>query len=608
MCGLSGFVNLASQPKEVSLDNLKDINNRAKHRGPDAEGYFNYENVFLGHRRLAIIDLNENAKQPMNYLDRYVIIFNGMLYNYIELRSELIGLGHSFKTDSDTEVVLAAYAQWKEHAFVKFNGMWAIVILDKHLKKLIFSRDRFGEKPLYYFQTDDRIVFASEIKQLVPELNRRRVNERILLDYMFSRQENFNKETFFQDIYSFLPGSISTLSLTDDTSKIKFSKYYDLQDAVNDRLQSNQKHSAEDFIDQFHESIKLRLRSDVSNGILLSGGVDSSGIAIAAHQISQEKKSKLHYFHAKSFQESNDESAMASALAKHLNVSLSINEPSQDEFSNMLDDLAYSQDEPYGGPSMLMSFSIYQFAKKNGMKVMLGGQGADEILFGYERYIASLSPIFNFFTLPSLIQSGRKHSLSALNSLKHLLYFRYYPVRYLRLKKNSYLKKEFISSGNMETLKNTVSSFKDQQKMQISEITAYQLPHLLRYEDRNSMAHSIESRLPFLESNLVELALSLPLDVKTGSGWSKKVLRDYLSKAGAKQHAWSRKKIGFEAPEKFWREHKKELILREVSGSKILNKYCNLDNFILDFDSLSLHEIWPYFSVATWERVFDVEI
>jgi asparagine synthase (glutamine-hydrolysing) len=428
------------------------------------------------------------------------------------------------------------------------------------------------------------------------------------LDYIFSRQENFNEETFFQGIYSFLPSSLCTLDLNNKNPSIKFDKYYDLEDAVKKRIESDIQPCNEEIIFHLRNSIKLRLRSDVPNGILLSGGIDSSSIAIACQEMIQEHKSRLHYFHAKSFQKSNDESDMAKALAGHLRVPLDISEPSQKDFLGMFDALAISQDEPFGGPSMLMGFSIYEYAKNKGIKVMLGGQGADEILFGYERYIASLGSLLNPLAFSSIIQSGKQHSLSILSSLMHLIYFRYYPIRYYRLRKNTFIKKEYVQNMNMETLKNTVKSFKTKHLVQISEVNTYQLPHLLRYEDRNSMAHSIESRLPFLESNLVELSLSMPINFKNDNGWSKKVLRDFLSQSGAQRQAWSRKKIGFEAPEEFWRKDKKEMIIKEILNSSILNKYCNLDQFIKSFDVLSLHEIWPYFSVATWERVFNVEI
>lgn len=603
MCGISGVINKANH--KVKEESVKKINDIISHRGPDSEGFYTFQNLGFGHRRLSILDLSVLGHQPMCYLDKYWITYNGEVYNYIEIREELKTAGYFFKSDSDTEVILAAYDCWGLECFSKFNGMWAFAIHDIEKNIVVFSRDRFGIKPFYYKETETEFIFGSEIKQLLNTDSGNKVNQDILLESMVTYIDNHTEETYFKDIFCLPQSSYMIYNLA--THERQIQKYYQL---ASKKLNISDKEYISVFKNTFSDSIKLRLRSDVKVGTSLSGGLDSSSIAaIASDEYAKKASDQFVAINAKSMDKSNDESAYAKLVADHKNLDLNVVTPTYEDFLKTIDDVVYTQDEPFGSPSMFMGWHVFQKAKQLGCTVMLNGQGADEILLGYERYFTSFLSLSNLFTLPKQLYLQYKNSrLKLSHTIAYYFYFRISSVRIKRLKAKTFVKSEFLKQKHFNTVVESAKAFNNTENMQILEITKLQLPHLLRYEDRNSMRHSIETRLPFLDYRLVELAISVPLKLKIFNGWTKYILRKSVEDMLPQEIVWRKNKFGFESPDKIWLSNYASEMKEEIQNSKILNHYCNTDRLVGNFDRLSLKDKWMYFNVARWEKIFNVEI
>lgn len=605
MCGISGIIN--KNQKEVNSSELKRINDLIAHRGPDSEGILLYKNVGLAHRRLSILDLSLLGHQPMPYTDRYVIIFNGEIYNYIEIKEELITKGYQFKSETDTEVVMAAYDNWGVESLNKFNGMWSFVILDKKLNQLFFARDRFGIKPLYYKDSPDEFVFGSEIKQLLNKDQPNKLDKDTLLESMLTHIDNHTSSTYFDGIKSFPGGHYMLYNLK--TNEMQIEQYYHLKISKQCKEHTDEA-LTQIFYDLLTDAIHLRLRSDVKVGTCLSGGLDSSAIsAIAAKKYNKESNEKFIAINAKSIDKSNDESAFAEIVANNNYLDLNVVTPSYEDFLNTIDEVIYTQEEPFGSPSMFMGWHVFQKAKALGCPVMLNGQGGDEVLLGYERYFSStLSLKRPIHFIRQIFNQSKNSRLSFFHTLAYFFYFRSATFRIKRLKRKSFLKKEFKKSEYFESIIESARVFGDVEQMQRLELSKLQLPHLLRYEDRNSMRHSIETRLPFLDYRLVELSLSLPLRVKIRNGWTKFILRKAVDKMLPENIVWRKNKFGFESPDKIWLNNYKNEMLAEVKSSKLISHFCNLPELITKYHSLSLKDRWMYFNIARWEKVYNVSI
>jgi asparagine synthase (glutamine-hydrolysing) len=602
MCGICGLINKDGSP--VSRKILSEINDLAAHRGPDDFGLFIDGHVGLGHRRLSILDLSKAGHQPMSRSERYWITFNGEIYNYIELREELRREGELFVTGTDTEVILAAWQRWGEDALRRFNGMWAFAIYDKIEKLLVLSRDRFGVKPLYIRETPDHFKFSSEIKQLV-KFGDARVNEQNTLNYLVAHHENIGEETMFRGVKTLAAGSVAYYNLRSATLKVNL--FYKLK--INELTQA---YSKSDWIrlfsETFESAVRLRLRSDVKVGTCVSGGLDSaavSGVASLLHY--QQSTNRFLGIHAQGSEVQIDESAYARTVARAFNLELHILKPSYHDFVEQIDEVVYTQEEPFGSPSMFMGWHVFRKAKSLGCKVMLNGQGGDEVLLGYPRYLASacnwLRPID---TLSSVWAAHRVTGISFAELLAYQFYFRSSAIRQFVLERKSLVKKEWIDSYDKNLIRESTDSFQHHHSLQLAEITRIQLPHLLRYEDRNSMRHSIETRLPFLDYRLVELCVSAPLDAKLNCGWSKLLLRRSLQDILPTEIAWRGSKLGFEAPEQTWLGTHQHEILKEVIKSEIIRHYCNVAEIKNQWGRLTLKDRWSYYNLAVWARVFKV--
>ena len=601
MCGIAGIID--KNGKSITLNEIKEMTDAIIHRGPDGEGFFIEKNFAFGHRRLSIIDLSEKASQPMHYLQKYTIVFNGEIYNYIELRDQLIKQNYTFSSESDTEVILAAYAYWGESCVEQFNGMWAFALYDKTKQQIFCSRDRFGIKPFYFCEVGERLCFGSEIKQLLPFLPENIVNKQILLDYLFIGVEEYNYQTFFKDIQKLPQGHNLIYELKSGSYEIK--PYYEIN--IDEKIGKLSFNEAKDrFKGLFEDSINLRLRSDVKVGSCLSGGLDSSSIAVTAAQKynTESTDDKFGAVHARSIEKNTDESDLAQIVAETANLDLHFTSPDQKDFEKILEDVIKIQEEPFGSPSIMMQYFVFQKAKDEGLVVMLDGQGGDELLLGYDRYfvawlhsIKGISRLFNFRKIVS------NSKLSSLQLLKYYLYFSNSKVRKAKIRRKfSFIKEEYLTQLNTGLLQKLSHGFHSLAGLQKDEVLKYQLPHLLKYEDKNSMAHSIESRLPFLDYRLLEFALSLPPDYKIKKGWSKYILRKSMDNQLDKEVLWRKNKFGFEAPMKIWMsDHEK--IKEIINGSVILNRI--MQSIPNNFYNLTI--IWRLYNIALWEKAFNIK-
>ncbi|WP_430404661.1 asparagine synthase (glutamine-hydrolyzing) [Fluviicola sp.] len=598
MCGISGIVSRKSIIN--SEEEIRRMNHIIEHRGPDGEGIFCHQNVALGHRRLAILDLSELGAQPMHWKELYTIVFNGEVYNYIEIREVLLKEGYVFQSESDTEVILAAYDFWGKECVTHFNGMWSFALLDKKKNLLFCSRDRFGIKPFYYTLSEEEFRFGSEIKQLLDE--HPIINLPVALDFIIVGIEESTDETFFKGIVKLTPGHNLIYDLEKDRYEI--SPFYNLPDQ---RKKNENKDSITGYISLLEESVRLRMRSDVRVGTCLSGGLDSSTVAALASK-NYDHQDKFYAIHAKSEEAATDESAYANLVSDHLKLNLLTVVPSYEDFARDMEEVIRTQEEPFGSPSVFMQHFVFKEARKNNCIVMLDGQGGDETLLGYERYYPALIRSLPWSQRPKALLNSKKNSrLSMLDVIKYMVYFGNYKGRLNRVKRRAkFIRPEYLDRYQSQTLKKVSESYSDIREMQKMELTRSQLPHLLRYEDKNSMRHSVEARLPFIDYRVVEFALKMENDAKIHDGWTKYVLRKGMSGLLPDKVVWRKNKLGFNAPENIWLEKHASEMDKTIRGSVIFNALADLNQ--MDLNQLDKRMRWRIYNLAKWESIFNVRM
>lgn len=554
MCGICGVVAL-DRPPETAV--AQAMLARLRHRGPDGEGVFTDDaGAALCHARLAIIDLSDGGRQPFASADgSRQLLHNGEIFNYVELRRELEAHGYRFRTHTDTEVVLHAFDHWGEECIHRFNGMWAIVLWDARRRRLWCSRDRFGIKPLAYRWDGARFVFASEPQALLadprtsvePELD-------AIRDFVEQGYVDHGDETFFAGIRQLPPGH----SLVVDDTGLRVDRWWSLEPADVDG------DAIETFRDLFVDAVRIRLRSDVPLGTALSGGLDSSAVAVtidhllrteaeSARQVGQRQQTFTIWFD----EPQHDERRYADAVARQI-----LSEPhhltfDDEEAVGLLPAVVAAQGEPFGSTSIVAQWVVMQAAARQGLKVMLDGQGGDETLAGYESTTRS-------YRFADLVASGRlatlaremRSSSAGASALLQALVTPALPERarwwararrdrgdlvvHPSLRRRTRRSAPIRGSGHLP----------DRLRRQYHLILAQRgLPELLRYEDRNSMAHSLEGRVPFLDHRLVEFAYGLPAEALYRDGTTKRILRDALTDLLPPEVRSRRDKLGFVTPE-----------------------------------------------------------
>ena len=597
MCGIAGLLSTTSA-LEAKL--IAQMTSSLRHRGPDDEGYLAVDtsaptlpvysligpdsaihagasiqdygrqfSLYLGHRRLSILDLSSLGHQPMSYGDDLWIIFNGEIYNYVELRNELKSQGFEFKTGTDTEVILAAYVHWGENCVRHFNGDWAFCIFDRKTQRLFLSRDRYGIKPLYFFQKNGVFAFASEIKSLLTlPFIEGKLNLAKAFEYYVLRCRDHTEQTLFEDIFQLAPGLNCVIDI--QTGKTSLTRYYSVQFSPNVGRYDHKKalSYADDVRDLLFDAIRLRLRADVPIGTCLSGGLDSSAIvAIAAKLLGiKHSGSALHTFTASFPGKREDERSFAELVVKHSNLTPHYVFPSAQGYKKTITSLLHHQDEPFGSPAVYSQWEVLRKASQK-VKVVLDGQGGDEIFGGYLHNKASFfanllmtGKVTDFaselwFTMlhsgsiSQILQTFKPLPFFLLNSkFKNHLYSRLYGKQFAEFRADfgrtpesglEYIEKLFNHRSN---------------ELLWTYMTSSSLPHLLKAEDRNSMAFSIEARVPFTDYRLVDYVFGLPVTYKFHHGWTKWLLRLAVKDLLPPAVTWRKDKLGFATPTWLTRE------------------------------------------------------
>ncbi len=606
MCGIAGYID--KKNKAVPEAVIRSMTDVISHRGPDGQGHFCGENFALGHRRLSIIDLSDDGRQPMPYSgEDLVITFNGEIYNYLELRRELQDDGYEFHTKTDTEVILAAYEAWGEACVERFNGMWAFTIFDRRRQILFCSRDRFGVKPFYFLNDDGRFAFGSEIRQLL-SLVEARANEKLVLDFLLTSFSDHSEETFFQGIRKLPAGHNLIYDLRSHEFRIE--RFYRISQH-SEWQAKNEQAAAHDYIALLDDAIKVRLRSDVPVGTCLSGGLDSSSVAtLAARQYTPLAGKPFIGITAIGETPRTDESAFAKEVAEAGGMTWVSLRPTYQDFVDTLPDVVLAQEEPYASPSINMQWFVMRTARQQGITVLLDGQGGDETLLGYEKYYAAhIATVWRekgvLRACRAVLDARRNNAkMGFLNTAKYLVAGLSAPARYRFYKyQHRYLKQ-------IPELPSQLSAYAkaclDEFALQELEITRTNLPILLRYEDKNSMAHSIETRLPFLDYRALEAALSIPAAFKIKDGWTKWVLRKGMAGKMPQSVVWRKNKLGFEAPENLWLAKHLPEMEKKVLASPLLEKLCHKAELKAMFPKLDLRTQWRLYSTALWEERFGV--
>lgn len=585
MCGICGRL----QRDGVDLESIVKMNRLASHRGPDGEGYWLYDGrvptgtwigegevpanmarkglVGLGNQRLSIIDLSEAGLQPMSSPSRQQwIIFNGEIYNYLELRAELKQLDHHFRTETDTEVILAAYDQWGVSCFSRFNGMWGLAIVDLNKRSLILSRDRLGVKPLYYWKNAVSLAFASEIKQFM-ELPGflPKANLEAIIEYIDTGYE-IPPATFFQNIKVFPPGCFAEIAL-DHPGELSAQAYWAVEDFS--PINTTELAAEEQLRFLFEDAVKLRLRSDVPVGVCLSGGLDSSAIYGQIQQLTDHSEA-THAFTASFREKQFDESPFVDLVLDSRNGKNFSTYPNAQGFLDDFTEFIYHHDEPPGGLSQYAAWTVMRLARQHQVPVLLNGQGADELFGGYwPAYYLYLRQSFS--KSPWLVISQLAGSLAPEGNPELIRQIPPHLLQFAGRKNRS--NRKVLSDGlknyNLNGNQNWAAQAQQLQpeKYRWSEIKKIHLPRLLKWDDRNSMAFSIEGRYPFLDYRLVEFAMKLPPQMNFHNGWNKYTMRKALGHLLPPPIQWRRSKIGFVTPQSEWLQTTlKPVLLDWVNG------------------------------------------
>jgi len=601
MCGICGIIR-----KGDNKDIIQKMNDRIMHRGPDGEGYYIDGDVAFGHRRLSIIDLSTGDQPIYNEDNSVVTVYNGEIYNYLELRSELESLGHEFKTKSDTEVLVHGYEEWHTDLPKHLRGMFAFAIHDKKRNEIFLARDNFGIKPLYYAKMNDSFMFASEIKSFldVPDF-KKEFNEEILETYLEFSFVPTN-ETFFKGVYR-LDAGCSLLYKDED---IKINKYFKLDFKEYTMSFTD---AVKNISDVMEDSVKRHLIADVEVGSFLSSGIDSSYIV----SLARPHKTYTVGYENKKYDEIN----YAKDLADKLGIKNESKIIKKDEYLDAIPKIMYHLDEPTSDPAAISLYFVAKLASRD-LKVVLSGEGADEFFGGYNYYREEVD--YKFY---NKIPYGIRHAIGKVAGLFPEVRGFNFLVRRGEKLENSYIGVNRNFSEKMarkvlrknyelkaiDVTKNVYNEFKDYSnidKMQAIDINFWLMKDILLKADRMTMASSIEGRVPFIDKEVFSVASKLPFDYKVTKENTKVALREAARKV-IPTDAYKKKKLGFPVPIREWiKDGAFKEDIEKTINSDVANKYFNvkflnkLFNEHLSGKKDNYRKIWTVYTFIKWYQVF----
>jgi len=627
MCGIAGYLHLDGQSIDPEI--LEKMTDAVFHRGPDAYGYsaissrtgaslniYNQSikehphsnsqpdfNIGLGHRRLAIIDLTDAGNQPMkNATSEIWITYNGEIYNYLELRQELQAEGCIFVSASDTEVILHAYERWGIDCLGKLEGMFSFSIWDQKKKRLFCARDRFGMKPFYYFFDKKTFIFGSEIKQFFKfSFIKREPNDPLVYDYLMHGFTDHSNQTMYKNIRQLEPGHFMILNLASSKVELNLKSYWSLKDNFDKKNSYSEIDCQNTFLELFSNSVSRHLRSDVQVGSCLSGGIDSSSIVgtIYSHRL-QNSHTKVNQMTFTSCfdEDSADERDYSNAVVKFTGAeNLQLFPDMKQAIDGISQMLAY-HDEPFGSSSQYAQWCLFREIQKTGTKVVLDGQGADEILAGYHSsygaYFLELMKRTRWLKLFQEVNWCKNHhgykNKKILKFIASSLAIHLFGMRLgFTRPKPSWMGDAFFQTAKKELDAKYIRFSSQPLSNFLAQLIQFNLYGLLRFEDRSSMAHSVEARLPFLDHHLVEFLFNLPSEKKINHGWTKAILRDAMKNKIPEMVRLRKDKMGFVTPEQKWMQKLPDKILDELlSSSEVRHSgYFNVDNARKVFKSIT---------------------
>lgn len=666
MCGISGVLSNG----KIDVPSFVRMNQIIHHRGPDDEGFvlfdkglkpttagsedtaeeawkssFNYKpsvkleeknvdyNLAFGHRRLSILDLSPAGHMPMcDNKEELWITYNGEVYNFIEVRTELEALGHKFITNTDTEVILTAYTEWGTSCLDHFMGMFAFAILDIKSKKLFLARDRFGIKPLYYWISDSGdFYFGSEIKQFTvfKEWNPK-LNHQIAFDYIYGAKTDHTNETMFKNVYHLEAGHAALLNIENNQFKVGEINTFKWYNPLPNDFKGTFEEAKQIFKDKFFQSVEMHLRADVKVGCTLSGGLDSSSITCVVNEL-LDKKGKVEIqntFSAVDGDSKYSEKKWIDEVLNHISVEPHYITPNPEEVLNNIDNIIFQMDEPMGSMSPYLAFLVDCSAKENKITVLLNGQGADEYLGGYGAFrklqkqkaldslkVAEIKKEFGC----SFTEAMKLAARSALR----LMYASLFPKKYSRSFGNSLHSKKWfycidykvLLADTSKVIKKGSPKISTYKTISNNQLTKSPLPMFLRWEDRNSMIHSIEARVPFLDHRLVEFCHSLPVDYLDIPGKTKRVLLEAMKEIIPDKIYNRKDKMGYMAPEERWVKEEytqafKDLLADSITYSKGIIKPEAMNYFedIITGKEKFNYSYWRLIMFGHWMKVFKIKI
>jgi asparagine synthase (glutamine-hydrolysing) len=553
------------------------------------------------------------------------VIFNGEVYNYVELREELKGKGHTFRTQCDTEVILESYAEWGIDCLHHFNGMWALALWDNRTRRLFCARDRFGVKPFYYVWDGTTFAFASEIKALLelPWMHRE-ANDDVVYDYLVHRVIDHTDQTFFKGVQQLRPGHYALFT----EEGLKIGKYYELayRSELGTYTEQEADQFAEEFRERFTEAVRLRLRSDVAIGSCLSGGLDSSSVVCTANKLIFEQGQANRDTvgdRQKTFTATYDfpqysESGFVAKVIERTNAAANNIKPTAAALWDDLPEFLRSNDEPMISTSMYAQWNVMKLASEHGVKVLLDGQGADELLGGYRRWHfpvlhaellrhARIQEFVRETTAAATVAretTTRQVLFAAQKLLKNLIPGSFH---HWFIIPSEFLRPEFRKRASSSVYKHDTSL----QRRLWEDGTRYNLQQLLHYEDRNSMYFSIEARVPFLDYMLVEYTMQMPAVYKIHDGWSKFILRKAMMGIVPEEIRWRRDKMGFVTPEAEWEAELMPRILSRLQSERFhSDRFIDGDLLVARLgrpsSGLRSYDAWRLINLELWMRIFDV--